>query len=344
MKFLQKTWVAVTITALMIAAAVGIGLIKGNDPAAQVTTDLDTTLNTGGYAQWIWDEAGVLSKGQEEQLCLFNANWVRRYDSLIAVAVLESVPGELDDYAYDLGEEIGLSSADAILVLDTDRKDAYMAVGPDYPMSDSEISFYLTGYLYDGVMDGEFGRGVVELFNAVNGYYLDNFGLGYLESGMTGADTGSVFGFIVLFVFVLLVCTALDRRRYDTYRRRYYGVPNPPIVFRPILFWHGPGSRWYRRNWRKPTPPPPPSRGSGGGFGGFNGPRGGSSTFSGGRGGGFGGSTGRRGGGFSGGGFSGGSFGGSRGGGFSGGRGGGFSGGRGGGFSGGSRGGGFGRR
>ena len=28
MKFFQKTWVAVTITALMIAAAIGIGLSK----------------------------------------------------------------------------------------------------------------------------------------------------------------------------------------------------------------------------------------------------------------------------------------------------------------------------
>ena len=337
MKFLQKTWVAVTITALMIATAIGIGLTKGSDPAAQVTTDLDTTLNTGGYAQWIWDEAGVLSDAQEEQLCLFNANWIKRYDSLIAVAAVESVPGYIDDYAYDLGEEIGLSSADAILVLDTGAKDAYLAVGPDYPMTDGEITSYLNGYLYDPVMDGQFGRGVVELFNAVNGYYLDQFGLGYLEQGGT-RDSGTVFSFIMLLIFVLVVCSAIDRRRYNDYRRRYYGVPNPPFVYRPILFWHGPGSRWYRRNWRRPPPPPPrhDSFGGGsGGFSGFNGPRGGSSSFGGfsggSRGGGFGGSTSRRGGGFSGGGFSGG-------------RGGGFSGGRGGGFSGGGRGGGFGRR
>lgn len=339
MKFLQKTWVAVTITALMIAAAVGIGLAKGSSPAAQVTTDLDTSLNTGGYSQWIWDEAEVFSDAQEEQLCLFNANWIERYDSLIAVAAVESVSGNIDDYAYDLGEEIGLSSTDAILVLDVGAKDAYLAAGPDYPMTDSEITSYLNGYLYDPVMDGQYGRGVVELFNAVNGYYLDHYGLGYLEQGGTG-DSGAVFSFIVLLIFVLVVCSVLDRRRYDSYRRRYYGVPNPPFVFRPILFWHGPRSSWYRRNWRRPPPPPKSPSGGSGGFSGFNGPRGGSSSFSGGsRGGGFGGSTSRRGGGFSGGGFSGGSRGG-----FSGGRGGGFSGGRGGGFSGGSRGGGFGRR
>ena len=88
MKILQKTWVAVTITALMIVAAIGIGLSKPEAPVVKPSTDLDTSLNTGGYAQWIWDEAGVLSDATEQQLCLFNANWVERYDSLIAVAVV----------------------------------------------------------------------------------------------------------------------------------------------------------------------------------------------------------------------------------------------------------------
>lgn len=332
MKFFQKTWVAVTITALMIAAAIGIGLSKPEKPVVKPTTDLDTGLNIGGYAQWIWDEADVLSEATEAQLSLFNANWVRRYDSLVAVAMVDSVSGAIDDYAYELGAEIELASADAILVVNVGGKDAYLAVGPDYPLSDGEISAYLNEYLYDPVMSGKFDRGVLELFDGLNGYYLNHYGLGYLEQGSASSSTGGSWFFILFFIlFLIAVATIIDKARYNAYRTRYYGVLNPPYVFRPILFWHGPGYGWYRRNWHRPTPPPPGGNRPGGGFTGFNGPRGGGSNF---RGGGF--SSGPRGGGFSGG--RGGGFGG-----FSGGRGGGFSGGRGGGFGGGGRGGGFGR-
>ena len=336
MKILQKTWVAVTVTALMIAAAIGIGLAKPEQPVVKPSTDLDTNLSTGAYAQWIWDEAGVLSNATEEQLCLFNANWTARYDSLIAVAAVKSVPGYIDDYAYELGEDIGLSAVDAILVLDVGGKDAYMAVGPDYPMSDGEISAHLNQYLYEPFMAGKYDKGVLELFNAINGYYLNNYGLGYQED-MTAED--GLFTVLFLLLIFIMVATLIDKARYNSYRQRYYGVVNPPYVYRPILFWHGPGYGWYRRNWHRPAPPPTrgPGNGPGGGFNGFSGPRGGAS--SGPRGGGFGGFTSGRGGGFSGGGFSGGS----RGGGFGGSRGGGFSGGRGGGFGGGGRGGGFGR-
>ena len=330
MKFLQKTWVAVTLTALMIAAAVGIGLSKPEKPVVKPTTDLDTSLSTGGYAKWIWDEAEVLSAATEEQLALFNANWVQRYDSLIAVAAVKAVDGAIDDYAYDLGASIELASADAILVLDIGGEDAYLAVGPDYPLSDSEIGVYLNEYLYEPFMAGKYDRGVLELFNGLNGYYLDNYGLGYLERGTSVEGSGFMTALFVI-ILLLVVATMIDQARYNSYRTRYYGVVNPPYVFRPILFWHGPGYGWYRRNWRRP-PPPPNNHNSrpGGGFSGFNGPRGGGSS-SGFRGSGF--SSGR------GGGFSGGA----RGGGFGGSRGGGFSGGRGGGFGGGGRGGGFGR-
>lgn len=336
MKFFQKTWVAWAVTAAMIVAAIGIGLSKPEQPVVKPSTDLDNSLNTGGYAQWIWDEADVLSNATEEQLCLFNANWIKRYDSLVAVAALNTVPGSIDDYAYQLGEDIELGSADGILVLDVGTKNAYLAVGPDYPLSDSEISTYMNQYLYDPVMDGKYDKGVLELFDGLNGYYLDNYGLGFLEQNTVSVQGGRMGGLSTLVMVLLLLLvlgTLLDTVRYNSYRQRYYGVLNPPVIFRPILFWHGPGSAWYRCNWHRPPPPPPGgyggSRPGGGGFNGFNGPRGGSSSsgfrgggFSGGRGGGF---SGGRGGGF--GGFSGG-----RGGGFSGGRGGGFGGGRGGGF------------
>ena len=377
MKFFQKPWVAWLLTLVMVAGAVAIG--RSQTPVAVPSAPsggyaLDEGLSTRDYMNFIWDEADVLSDREEGQIALYNANWAARYDSIIAVAAVRSVGGSIDDYAYSLGDEIGLNAADGILVIDTAGRDAYLAVGPDYPLTDRQVTDYMDSNLYLPVQNARYGEGILTLFGELNQYYVDNYGLGYLDNGSGSAGGNSAAWaapaalamVLVLVLAWVVVLSALDRVRYNAYRQQYYGVAAPPVMFRPILFWHGPGSSWYRRRWNPPPPPPPSgpgpggrSGGSGGGFSGFSGPGGSSGSSRGGgfssgpRGGGF--SGGSRGGGFSsgprGGGFSsgprgGGFSGGSRGGGFSGGsRGGGFSGGsRGGGFSGGSRGGGFGRR
>ncbi len=328
MKIMQKTWAAWLCTAVMVVAAVAIGLSRGGagTPAAGSPT-LDSSLPTGQYRDYILDEAGVLDQREEEAIALYNANWVARYDSLIAVAAVPTVEGDIADYAYELGTQIQLAAADGILVLNTADGNCYLAAGPDYPLSDGQITAYLDRALYEPAMAGRYGEGVLALFAQIDQFYVEEYGLGFLDGSgpaLSVSGPGPLAVFLVLLLLgLLLVASLMDSIRYAAYRSQYYGVVNPPVVFRPILFWHGPGSAWYRRHWRRPPPPPPGGpRRPGGGFSGFSG-------FSGPRGGGFGGS--RRGGGFSRG-SRGGGFGGFRGGGFSGGRGGGFSGGRGGGF------------
>ena len=351
MKFFQKTWVAVVITLAMVAGAVFIGLNRTETvPNSPSSVGLDTSLSTSRSEGFLLDEADVLSQEEEHQINLYNANWLERYDSLVAVAVVPTVSGDLGDYAYERAMSWELAAADAVLVIETGTDSAYFLPGDNYPLTDSQINSYMNTYLYDGVANKEYAAGILKLFQELNQYYVDQYGRGYLDNGSYGYgyDTGStIYGIVLLVIILLVIATVVDNLRYATYRQRYYGVINPPVVFRPILFWHGPGYGWYRRRWHRPPPPPP--RGPGG-FGGFGGPGGGShssrpgggfSGFSGpGRGGSFGGS--RGGGGFSGG-SRGGGFGGSRGGGgFS--RGGGFGGSRGGGGFDGGRGGGFGRR
>lgn len=96
MKLFQKTSVAVALTVVMIAAAIGIGQVRGSSaPAVPQAAGLDKSLSTSSYATWISDEAEVLSDQEEQQICLYNANWVARYDSLIAVATVREVSGGL---------------------------------------------------------------------------------------------------------------------------------------------------------------------------------------------------------------------------------------------------------
>ena len=377
MKFLQKTWVAVVITAAMIVAAVAVGLSK---PAPAVTpepsspgtnvsavTGLDTSLSTGQYQRYLNDQPGVLTEEQRQQISLYNANWDLRYNSILVVDIQSAAPSSnsLADYAYDQANSMELGQYDAYLVIVPSIQDAYFAAGVDYPLSDSQITDFMDRYLYQDLVDGQTGQGVLALCSGLNDYYVSNFGTGSADSGYAyddyGADDGSALvGLLVMLVILLVILSVIDRLRYSSYRQRYYGVADPPFVFRPLLFWHGPSYGWYRRRWRQPPPPPPrgpggPRRPGGpGSFGGGprpgSGPRPGGSSRPGSFGGGprpgsFGGSA-PRGGGFGSSSRGGGFGGGPRGGGFGGAsRGGGFGGGsRGGGFSGGSRGGGFGRR
>lgn len=354
MKKSKQIPIAIVLTLVMIAAAVLIGRLREPPatPEAQTSVSgagLDTSLSTASYTKWIADDASILSSETEQQLALYCANWDQRYNSLVAVVTVMTPPDDLADYAYDYGAELGLGENDAILAISPASGEAYLATGTNFAsmMSDSTATQYLTEYLGDDFLNGEYEETLLRLYAAINELYYDTFGLGSLESqGPVPMPTATVSfwipSLVVLVLLFLVVATMVDQSRYNAYRRRYYGVPHPPVIFRPILFWHGPGYGWYRRRWAPPPPPGPrPPRGpkppnGPGGFGG--------GSFGGGsRGGSFGGrpSGGSRGGSFGsrrgGGGFGGSFGGGSRGGGFGGGRGGG-------GFGGGGRGGSFGGR
>ncbi|WP_294552053.1 TPM domain-containing protein [uncultured Pseudoflavonifractor sp.] len=378
MKIFQKTGVAVLVMCIAIAAAVGIGIWR--QPAAAVNSqpgNLDTGLDTTYYAKFIDDGADLLSGNAEETIALYNANWDNRYNSVVGVVTMESVPSGVEtiddfaDYAYELGADLGLGEGDAVLVLSVADEGYYLATGDDFAtmLPDSRADSFLEEYLAMDFYAGKYEAGVLSLYSGLNDLYYTNFGVGNDalpdSHGYTGHSYGYAYSWVLWLVVALIVLVVIlsvvDRSRYNAYRARYYGVAAPPYVFRPILFWHRPGSYWYRRHWHRPPPPPPPRgpRGPGGpgrpgggnpgGFGGVGnrGPRGGG-TFGGrhsggsrpGGFGGFGGGASRGGGSFRGGSFGGGSRGGGSFGGGS--RGGGSFGGgsRGGSFGGGSRGGG----
>lgn len=334
---------------LIIAIVAGLALGQMRRPSGGVSfeqaTGLDTTLDTAYYEQFIYDKADVLKNSSaEKELALYNANWDQRYNSLVAFVSVNSVNGSAEDYAYDMAEDFGLGDGDALLLVVKGTDEYQFVYGEDFG---SIINAKTVDELAECMESDDWEYGTLSFYSTLDGIYRDNFGLGNGDydggaPSFTGVRTATwIILFIVFLVILVLVLSAVDRARYDTYRTRYYGVVNPPVVFRPIFFWHGPRSSWYRRHWAPPPPraprPPQPPRGSGGSSrppsGGASRPSGGTRPSSG-----FGGAGARptRGTGFRSGG---GSFGGSRGGGVS--RGGGS---RGGGFSGGSRGGGFGGR
>lgn len=344
MEMLKKRWVAVVITLLVIALSICIGLMRaptGSDlPDTDTVQSLDTGLDTQSYTRFLYDKADLLSAQAEETILLYNANWDYRYNSVVAVVTVESTDGaSLEDAAYDQGADMGLGEGDAVLLISVADNNYYLAAGNDFStILTNQAVDDLQGRLESG---SDYQSGILSFFAGMDQVYQANFGLG--NATQTGSDYyvsyggfGWVFSLVVLLLVLYIILSAIDSVRYSAYRRMYYGIPNPPVVFRPIFFWHGPRYSWYQRRWHRPPPPPPGGPGRGPGPGGFGGFGGGSSSGFGGAG-----NRGPRGGGTfggrpSGGGRSGfgGSFGGSRGGGFGGSRGGGFGGGRGGGFGG----------
>lgn len=344
MEMLKKRWVAVVILLLVIGLSICIGLMKApmgaDQPAVDSAQSLDTGLDTQSYTRFLYDKADLLSAQAEETICLYNANWDYRYNSVVAVVTVESTDGaSLEDAAYDQGADMGLGEGDAVLLISVADNNYYLAAGNDFStILTNQAVDDLQGRLESG---SDYQSGILSFYEGMDQVYQANFGLGNAEqsSGSYYVSYGGfswVFSLVVLLLVLYIILSAIDSARYSAYRRMYYGIPNPPVVFRPIFFWHGPRYGWYQRRWHRPPPPPPGGPGRGPGPGGFGGFGGGSSSGFGGAG-----NRGPRGGGTfggrpSGGGRSGfgGSFGGSRGGGFGGSRGGGFGGGRGGGFGG----------
>lgn len=315
-------WVVLLAT---IVAAVALGQMK--KPTAVVPD-----YNTGAYARFVSDTADVLSDQQEETICRYNAAWDAKYGVTVAFLAPATDFEDLEGYAYTWGDAAGLDERDAVLIYNAVQDSYYVAPGEEFR---NALTVSAQGKLASALDNTAvpFGQAAVDFYGVMDGVLSNAFGTwqnGYAAGGSYATTIVMLISFLVI---LFLILWAVESARFSTYRARYYGVVTPPVVYRPVFFWHRPGSRWYRRNWR-PVPPPPA-----GGYGG--GPRRPSS------GGGFGGSrTGSSSGGFhrpsSGGGFGGtrsggtrssgsrSSFGGSR----SSGRSGGFGGSRGGGFGG----------
>ena len=378
MKLLKNRAFAVFVLIAAIALSSLYGLSKR--PAVEVPEGgaaLNESISTSYLDPYILDNAHLLSFRTEKMIAIYSANWDNMFGGILAVVTEDRISGDLEDAAWDwagrLGQS-GLGENDAILLFDAQARDyRLIASGRFYDRLAAQSASFVDGCLSDYVKAGDYDGGVTNLLGQLHLIMTDG---SYQEDAFfTGGVAvfniiSAVIPIILLIIFLVVLFNIIDGIRYSSWYGRYGTMAAPPVVYRPIFWWHRPGSSWFRRRY---TPPPTSPRGPGGpgGFGGSSRPpmSGGSRTpkpptggssprppmgggtrppMSGGsrptppRSGSFG--SGSRGGSF-GGGSRGGSFGGgSRSGSFGGGsRGGSFGGGsRGGSFGGGSRGGGFG--
>ncbi|MBR3703897.1 MAG: TPM domain-containing protein [Oscillospiraceae bacterium] len=338
--------VIVMVAAILIACVHGFNT-RQTVEVADGAAPLDESLSTAYYEEYVLDEAKILSSKTERSLSIYNANWDKMAGRIIAVVTAKNV-GDIEDAAWDWAYDLELGENDAILMIDASSGEyTVVASGTFYDDFAAQSGSFVDNAMYDGVSRGDYDSAVLSLFAQVH--------LLRGEYSYSSVGVGGVLLLIVVIILVIFIFSMVDSMRYSRWNARYGSMPTPPVIYRPVLWWHRPGSIWYRRR-RRPVPPPPPPRPPhsggqrppmGGGtrpprppMSGGSRPVGGhrpvssgsrphSGSFGGGRGGSFGGSSrsgnfggGSRGGSF-GGGSRGGSFGGSRGGGS---RGGGFGG------------------
>lgn len=148
MKSLTKYPVAIILSALVILLSIALGQAKHREaavpipepaPAGQQSSALDPSLPTAEYQKFILDDANLLSVQTKEEISRYNANFDKRYGSIVAVVAVKNTAGEaLDAAAYRYAEMAQLSQKDALLLLSIESGAAYLAVGNNFfPQWDS---------------------------------------------------------------------------------------------------------------------------------------------------------------------------------------------------------------
>lgn len=167
MTILKKQGVAWTITAVMIVAAIAIGLVKHaitRPNQGQVSPDT---------AYCIYDDAGVLSYFTLSELVDRNVRLMERYGVAIGVVTCNYGRNDLGNYAMDYAEDMGLSSYDFIVMLDISGDNYWLIQGYDLVnyFTDDDCSDYAYEYMERDFAQGNYDDAVLSLTNALENWY-----------------------------------------------------------------------------------------------------------------------------------------------------------------------------
>lgn len=253
MKVLKNRAVAVAVLIAAIVLSSLYGLWKR--PAAEAPEGgpkLDTSLSTAYYEQFIADGADVLSAKTERSLCVYNANWDALSESILAVVTVPGAGDGIEDAAWRWFDDLEMGGNDALLLFDAGAQAYYVAAsGTFYDRFDAQPVSFVDTCLLEYVQEGDYDGAALNLFGQLHPLF-DGSG------GSASSVIGAVLPVLVLLLFLMVLFTILDHRRYSVWHSRYGGMVTPPVLYRPILWWHRPGSAWYRR---RSAPPPPPGPG-----------------------------------------------------------------------------------
>ena len=241
----------VMIAAILIACVHGFN----TRPVVEVQEGgvaLDENISTEYFEQYILDEAKILSSKTEKTLSIYNANWDQLAGRIMAVVTTKNV-GNVEDAAWDWAYELGLGENDAILLIDAASGEHIVVPSGTFRKDFSTQSGgFVDKVMYEGASKGDYDTAVLNLFAQVH--------LFHREYSYTSDNAAAILLIILLIIVLIFIFRMVDSARYSRWNARYGTMVTPPVVYRPVLWWHRPGSSWYRRR-RNPLPPPVPPMG-----------------------------------------------------------------------------------
>ncbi len=173
MNILKKQGVAWVITAVMIVIAITIGRGKADPGQNTPRPDISAPLENFFY---VFDDAGVLSADEEQDLGRLNEDLYAEYGTVVACVTTNYGREDLFDYALNYAEGIGLGQYDFIVVLDISGDNYWLVQGDGLLglIGDDECGEYARTYMEDHFARGDYGSALIELTKALSQWYDAN--------------------------------------------------------------------------------------------------------------------------------------------------------------------------
>lgn len=271
MKFFRKTSVAILLAVLIVALCCVWGYSRVYDDLPQggenTTHQSAGESNLNYYINRLDDKADLFSMTTVDAIARQNLILDNRYSALLAIKTVSHTNGlPLKDFAEQAYEGLELRERDMFLVLDKNSQGWYLIYGgglTDYANLDNSLQSLFARYLGVGFFRGESDDNILHLMDGIDTWLKQHIPVnesteqsifpldGAVKVITIGAIATGIFFTLLAniwwIILLVVILTLVDRRRLERYLAKNPIGTFPPAPFRPILFWHHPGSRWYER-------------------------------------------------------------------------------------------------
>lgn len=277
MKFFKKTSVAILLTALLVALCCVWGYSRAyeashSDPDSVVQSQRAGESVLNYFLNWIDDGAGLFSMETTDTLARNNLDLNNTYGCLLALKTVNYLNGQdIASYSKDLFQQVDLGRKDMLLVIESSSQAWYLVYGGGlrtYAENNDALAALLKDNLDTDFFQGESDAGILSLFDDLEHWCAETLpvlddtpepGNPFLQNdnkvqilSLGDVLLGILFTLLVniwWIILLLVVLNLIDRHRFREYITKHPpgSLSNPPVFFRPLLFWHGQGSSWYRR-------------------------------------------------------------------------------------------------
>ena len=190
MKFFAKKGVAILLTVLMVAASILIAVGAAPEKASAAG-------NTAQSSSWVADQAGLLSQAAVRRRNKTNEKLNEAYGGVLAFVAQESLNGaDIEDYAFEMGDTLGLGTCDLILVIETSSTDWYVAAGEQAQLYLTDELEALFSECVDGLQTASDSAGWMDtLCDGLEDWYKASFPKLSSTAAAAPADTQSVYSY-----------------------------------------------------------------------------------------------------------------------------------------------------